>query len=146
MTYTSGSSAYKLDYQRVVVNQNTRVRNQKRARTILMILFVFAICCSICYRYVLIYGQSTEYAKKQTQLREVEAANVRLNMEVERAVDLKKIEDYAINELGMIYPQRHQIVYVTPQVEDKMERTDVAAEKNSGGIFGAISRALEYLK
>ena len=143
--YSRGSSAYQLElpYNPVEkVNKKVRARNRRNAKTMITILLGLGICLFMCYRYAAIYGNSVDYAKKESGLRDIEARNTQLVMEIERSVDLKSIEEYAINELGMVRPQRYQIRYVTPQVEDKMEKTDNGTE-NYGGIFGAIG---EYLR
>ena len=130
--YSRGSSAYQLEmpYNPVVkVNRKVRARNKRNAKTVATILLGLVVCLFMCYRYAAIYGQSVDYSKKMSELRDVEAKNMQLVMEIEKSVDLKKIEEYAINELGMVRPQRYQIRYVTPQVEDKMEKTEIA-QKN----------------
>lgn len=129
---------------------SVKIRNRRKVKSLAVVFAVFAVGLIICYRHVVIYSQGVTLQDKSAELKHLQDQNIQTTLEIERSTDLKKIEEYAINELGMVKPQRHQIIYITPVARDKMEK--VAVSKNVGGrnIFAVFASALgnawEYLR
>lgn len=120
-------------------------RTKSRARSIFLIATAFIVCLVICHRYVTLSEQVNEIARKEAELSRLEGLNVQLAIELEQSIDLKKIEDYAVANLGMTKPQRYQIVYVTPQGVDKMEKVAQESPRRSMSLFGVFGNVLSYL-
>jgi hypothetical protein len=70
--------------------------------------------------------------------------NSALRVEYERAFDLKEIERYAIEELGMVRSQNIASRGASMSPADKA--VIPASAKNPGGVIGFIERLLEYFK
>ncbi len=54
---------------------------------------------------------NSKIVKAQTQLSELRSENTRLDMQLNSKVSLDKVEEYAVNNLGMVKRDRYQIVY-----------------------------------
>lgn len=161
--YTGGSSAYSLDnfdienyYTKKHMNEQEAkkaraARNAKsKLKTIASILLVFAIACTILYRNVIIIESSTESQQLDERLTTLRAANTKLNYELKKEVDLKKVEEIATTKLGMKRPDKHQTVYVDVTQKNYAEVKNSTAEKSLGGTFSVIKQkvinVLEYLQ
>jgi len=125
-------------------------RGLNKKKAVLTIAVIFAICLAICYRYVSIASQVAEYSKLEAKLRDLESRNLQLSVEIDRSIDINSIEEYAMSKLGMVKPQKYQIVYVNPQSEDKMENVAKKNENKVASFFGVFSLAssneMEYLQ
>ncbi len=161
--YTNGSSAYSLDkydienyYTKKRINEEEAkkaraVRSAKlRMRTIAAILAVFAVACTILYRNVAIIEASTEAQQLEEKLTTLQAANTKLNYELKKEVDLKKVEEIATTKLGMKRPDKHQTVYVDVTQKNYAEVKNSTADKTLSGTFSVIKQkvinVLEYLQ
>ena len=100
------------------------IRNRQRARHMDMRYVVFLSVCAvmtvfICVHYLKLHAQYT-YLQKQTTSLSLELNNLRMENdtvynEIVSGVDLQKIKERAIDDLGMAYPKEKQIVtYETP--------------------------------
>ncbi|MDR0446774.1 MAG: hypothetical protein LBH17_07110 [Oscillospiraceae bacterium] len=83
----------------------------------------------------------TGIAEKLSERRE---QNNALRVEYERAFDLKEIERYAIEELGMVRPQTPETRSVGITPADKA--VVPATERNKGGAAGLLDSILEYFR
>lgn len=161
--YTGGTSAYRLDncdienyYTKKRINEQEAkkaraVKSAKaRLKTIASILLVFAVACTILYRNVIIIESSTEAQQLEEKLTTLQAANTKLNYELKKEVDLKKVEEIATTKLGMKRPDKHQTVYVDVTQKNYAEVKNSAADKTLGGTFSVIKQkvinVLEYLQ
>ena len=95
------------------------IRNRQRARHMDMRYVLFLSVCAamtvvICIHYLKLHAQYT-YLQKQAaslslQLNDLKMENDTTYNEIVSGVDLQKIKDRAINDLGMTYPKQSQIV------------------------------------
>lgn len=82
----------------------------------LLLLTIFAGLLGICLIITAAYSAQVKYringllAESDVIRGEIE----NLNVEIKSSVNIAVIEDKAINELGMIYPDLDQIAYITP--------------------------------
>jgi len=151
---TKGSSAYKLEtlmQPKTVAKQQTRVSKKNnrmvKIRCVSTISVVFLIALFICSRYVAIYGMHNEFENKTAQLNKVKMDNEQTTLMIESMVDGTKVEEYAINQLGMRKIENSQIVYIQPTQGDSMQKIAKNDKKSATkGIFGVISGVMEYLQ
>lgn len=153
MKYYNGTSAYKLDEQdyRVStdVQENIEKRRQvrvgKRAkflkslRTALTLACAFGACIAVLYANAVIIEKASAVEALEAELSELTEQNTQMKLDIEKNTDLKKIEEIAINELGMKRPDKYQIVYVN------VEQNDYAEVANGGGTDekqGGVSETL----
>lgn len=54
----------------------------------------------------------------ESQMKIAESDSIRINNELNSIISINNVEDYAINQLGMVKVQEHQVVYVDLSAED----------------------------
>lgn len=93
-------------------------RNRARTRAmsrgyVMFLAVVSAAALFMCVRYLQIKSaittQNKQIATTESELSQLKADNDALYNSVISSVDLEKIKDKAMNELGMTYPQEDQI-------------------------------------
>ena len=98
--------------------RRTTSRNRARTRAmsrgyVMFLAVVSAAALFMCVRYLqmksAITTQTKEIATAESELSQLKADNDALYNSVISSVDLEKIKDKAMNELGMTYPQEDQI-------------------------------------
>lgn len=154
-----GSTAYKLQpipkpQKRVAPRKSGNTKKSKRTIKSKLVAFVigaFLVQLFLCYRWVLIYDLHSEIETQGLYLAALQRENEQKAVAIDSMVDASKVEEYAINELGMQKIDPNQIVYIRPMHGDSMQkvaRTNPRSSKR--GIFGAISSSigglLEYFK
>ncbi len=105
----------------------TQAKQKANARAKLSVIgaiFLIALAAfCVLYRGVVITDTTNRIEKSQKELNNLVATNKRMEMEIEEALDLKKVESIATDKLGMRRPEKYQTVYVAlPQV-DHVEKT-----------------------
>lgn len=126
--YIEGNTARKLSTapQRVYRPEqeerraNQRVsRNSKRARafnlkyTVALIVattFLFVACINMLTLQANITEQRREISVLQSDLNNLKNTNDETNKRLDSSIDLTKVYDVAVNELGMVYPKQGQII------------------------------------
>ena len=79
---------------------------------------LLAICATavfaICYQYLNLQSDiktnSTAVVELQNQLNSLKAENNSHESEINAGIDYNAIYDTAVNELGMVYPSRSQVI------------------------------------
>ncbi|MCL2151379.1 MAG: hypothetical protein FWH57_00210 [Oscillospiraceae bacterium] len=105
------------------------------------VLMVFVVLAQINYNEA-----AAETVRLNTRLQELTEQQRRLEITYENVIDMKEIEIYAQDVLGMSKPETDQIAIVKSTPIDKVE---VIGESNSGffdGFGPFISSLFEYFK
>jgi cell division protein FtsL len=157
------SNAYKYQEQEQYIssrqpksNENKTVKLKPEARgieklkTILGVLICFGVAFCIIFRYAAITEASNKIDNYKKQLSQIKRVNEQLQVELDRSIDLKKVEEIARTKLGMKRPEKYQNVYVKLKRNDYAEVVDRQLEDNNQqGGFAIINRiinnVLEYL-
>lgn len=154
--YYDGTSAFKIEEPRYVVSDDVKDNIEKRkqvrinkkaafAKQIKMGVFclcVFAVCLSILFTNALIIEKASTVNDMQNQLNMLTEENNHAKLEIEKNLDLKKIEDIAIGELGMKRPDKYQIVYVNVEQNDYAEVVKADAKPGVSATLGAIGSGI----
>lgn len=152
MRYYNGTSAYKLDEQdyrvstdvRENIEQRKQTRIDKRAKfikslkTAVTLVCAFGVCIGILFANAVIIEKSSTVNAMQTELNAITEENTQLKLDIEKNTDLKKIEEIAVNELGMKRPDKYQIVYVNVEQSDYAEVANGESDEEHGGVSAAI--------
>lgn len=152
--FYNGTSAYKLDeYERYAKQHDekrvVRKNEQKRARAAfcrfvtIAVLCMFVVASGFIYLNVMMLRAATKVEVLKDELALVTEQNNHKKMEISQKLDLKLIEEKAINELGMQKPDNSQIIYVGvkqasyTEVESKTSVGKAVVElvKNATGGF-----------
>ena len=151
---TYGSSAYAPVFEphieehreeRSVTKHKTRNLAPKAKKV--MVIGVLWICAIVLLvRYAMIAEECNQVEKLSARYDEVHAEVVQQELARNKEVNLAYVEEYAVNELGMVRPSHEQEIYITVQQEDFGEVLTAPQEE---GFFAAagnrILSVLEYL-
>lgn len=101
--------------------------------TICVVASVFimvAACVSMLYMESKIDAQENNISKLETQLETMEADNAAYKMSIENMYSMEELYDAAVNELGMVYAKKGQIVYYESADEDYVKQYQDVPEAN----------------
>ena len=167
MTRSNTSSAYKDDYytfhreqqpkkkKTVTAKISTKARKRKRFKAMMSIFAVFAVAFVIVFRYAYIAEMNDSLNEIKNNYQEINRENNMMQIEIDKNINLTKVEEIATTKLGMQKPQKHQIVYVNVVGDDKViaksadKKQATAEQPVNNGFFAAIisimGDVLEYL-
>lgn len=153
----SGTSAYKLEeYEQSArrhedsraARKNQRVKqNAAMCRLIIFaVIAVFGICSALIYTNVIILRAATDVEKLKDELAVVTEKNSRKEMEISQKLDMKVIEERAVNDLGMQRPDNSQIIYVDVKQNSYSEvaHTSDAGKTVLNSLKDVFGTVLEY--
>ncbi len=146
-----GSSAYKYEQEyyvpqktKKVVRRVVRVKKKKRTGIKSVVLPVAAVflAFALLLSNSMILEKNTKIEELKGRLDTINAQTVAGQFEIERNMDLKKIEEEAITRLGMQRPTKAQTVYINM---GNCDYAEAAEKKESVNIFSALAdNVLEY--
>lgn len=84
-------------------------------------LICFGLSMVMIQRFAYLNEIDQEITKVQKQLFLIEASNKQKTLKMEESMDLKKLEEIAISQLGMNKPGKNQVVYVEVTNQDSAE-------------------------
>jgi cell division protein FtsL len=129
--------------------QQSQVKGTDKIKTILGILICFAVAFCILLRYVTITEASNKIDGYKKQISQLERLNEQMQVEIDRSIDLKKVEEIARTKLGMRRPEKFQMVYVKLDKSDYAEIVEQPMDNTNKNRFAAvvtvINNVLEYL-
>ncbi len=161
--YYNGTSAYKIDEieygyvsdvkeniaERQEKRQGRKAAFSKRVRVCAALVALFAVAIGLLFTNAMIIEKSSTVSKMQEELNSLTEPNNQTVLDFEKNLDLKKIEEIAINELGMKRPDKYQIVYVDVKQSDyaevKREEEKSGFSFNIGTVSAAIGQFVEYI-
>ena len=138
-------SSYEKNYHsRGKCRESTAIgKKHRRIRIILNLLTVIIICALLVKSLILrieLTAVCDANVKAEQQLAELNEEQRKLQIEYEISIDLKEIDEYARNELGMQKPSPGQTVRIETETQDRAvvlddsEETDCELEKLIGCI------------
>lgn len=144
--YVNGTSAEKIQYDVYQENKvlkakkNYKENNKLKYRMVLCILTVFAISCTVMYRYALITEMNYKLDKTYKIFNEIKDENQRLKVDIKKGTDLSVIKEIAEKKLGMQKPDKYQIAYVRVPKSDftKLAATNNHAGKKEDNAFSSV--------
>lgn len=105
-------------------------------------LMVFAVLAQVNYNEI-----ANEAARLNAQLKELSEQERKLEIAFESVVDMKEIETYARDVLGMSKPEAEQVAIIRSTLEDSAEIIAGSGEENAlRGIGSFLSSLTEYFK
>lgn len=76
------------------------------------VFLIFLGCLFLMVQYASITFNQNEIYNMKTELKEIQNTNVSLKSEIAESIDLTTIRQKAMENLGMVEPAPHQIVYI----------------------------------
>ena len=124
---------------KVSAKQNRAAARRARLIGVTKILFVVSLAFVILLRGVMLTDKTATVEKKQAELEALVASNEKLRVEIDRALDLDKVESIARNELGMHPAEKNQTIYINLEQVDYVERV-------AGSHFSLFDSAAGFFK
>lgn len=90
----------------------TKAKPRKKFLHLAMIAIGFGICAFTIARYAMIAQNQQEILELEKALEQQQSIQEYMKLELAARGDLKRIEEYAKNELEMDYPEDEQILFV----------------------------------
>jgi len=131
---------------------NAKVKRKNKIAPVAMVLIGFVLSSLTVSRYVMIAQNHSDILKLERELEEEYKKEQRLRLELSYCEDLKRIEEYAKNNLDMDYPDESQVLYVQLPEQDlkqtKEKSTDESVEvahqdQDKGTIWDKIASLLD---
>lgn len=95
-----------------------------------VVAFIFTVCIQYLELQASVKGNSSAVANLEVQLNEMTEKNDATELQIDGSIDYNKILDTAINELGMQYPNKKQVVeYKSSQSEYVKQFSDIPSTK-----------------
>ncbi len=154
--YTDNStSAYELEYERSnnklderVQTRNKNKQKQKALIAVVVLVSLFAtLVCSVGFLYsrVMVIYAANKVTDLKNELATISAANNKKSMELERSINLDKVEELAISRYNMQRPDKNQTVYVNVAQQDYAEVVKPASNNIFKTATVKIKKVLAYL-
>ena len=106
------------------------------------IMMLFVVLAQINYNEI-----AGETARLNTQLGRLSEQERRLEIEFENVIDMKEVERYARDTLGMSKPSTDQVAVIGSLSADSVEIIETSGEESSSsGIGSFIQSLLQYFK
>lgn len=121
------------------------IKMRSRLSIIFSILFIAIAAFAVLCRGVMITESTNRIEKKEKELSDLISTNERIKMEIEHSLDLKTVEDAAIDRLGMRQPEKYQTVYINLGQVDHVEKTSGAMLGEQNGLRAVFHKVKEYL-
>ncbi len=122
-------------------NHNQMLNRKKSVRRICAILVLSFSAGFMISEFVAVNETKQQIASLEKKLADAEAITSQKNYELEKSVDLTKIEEEATTRLGMQRPEKYQTIYVNVKQNDVTEKTASDVE----GPINRIGAALKKL-
>ena len=154
-TYYTGTSAYKLEqYEEYTQKRTATVQKRKaasRAQQAAMCKFIlgvvvafFVASSALVYVNVMALRATTKIEELEKKLALEVDKNKQKELEINRNLDMKVIEEKAVTKLGMQKLDNSQIVYINVKKGDYSEA--VNANNSSKRAFGGVKKLLMGIK
>ncbi len=138
-SYYTGSRTGALPYreeqtrERAVPKARPKVKKKNRLNALLSVVLAVMVF-AVVYRYAIINEMKSNNVALNKMLTEATVKTDLAKIELQRTTDLNYVERMAKEKLGMDFPQKHQIINVTLEQEDKV----VKATPEKKGFFAAV--------
>jgi cell division protein FtsB len=122
-----------------------RTVNIRKRKALTRVCVAMAVGILVISRFVIISEYNYNIRNLERELEELRKENERLELQHAQVMDINALEDYALHQLGMVYPDNRDIIYVA--VQDTEEQVLIAeTDENktregmaAGGWFAAAA-------
>ena len=150
MRYNRTSLAYDIDEHSIVddlvseAKKETPVKKKNnRLFAFVCVVYVVAMIASLLVKTANINEQKTALTNIKNEYNNILNENKKLEVTINSQIDLRKVEEIAIAQLGMNKPKQSQTVYLSTEPKDYGEVfIDSSKEKAGGNIFASLVKSL----
>lgn len=108
-----------------------------------IVITIFAICLQYLNVQSQVKTNSTAVTRLQSELNELTNSNDELELEINAGIDYEQIYNTAVNELGMVYPERDQVITYDAGVSEYVNSIMIFHKIILHLIYGRIQNAYE---
>lgn len=101
-------------------------------------IIMFAVCVEYLQLKINLTNRVNNIAKLEGELQDISAENDELENKLNTSVDLEHIKQVAMEELGMVYPSKDQIVTYEDSNSDYINQYENIPDKESASIAGVL--------
>lgn len=145
--YNYGTGARKLEE---VYERKTRKVSARKPKVDKVFVFSFILAAALAFtllgRYAIITEKTAQIEALKMEYETVNSMVVSGEYEFEQSIDLKKVEETAIEKLGMQRPEKHQMVYINMNNEDYCEVKGGTSQGFLASLLSGVSRLWEYFR
>lgn len=138
--------------QSVAVEKKTEIKVVKKtarraspAKIIVMLAAVLAIASMMIYNQVVLTELNDQTTTLNAELEKLQSEKIQKSTELESQMSLKNIEEYAVNNLGLVKMDQSQVEYVDLESGNKVEVKQQQDDSFWGSIKQVFQNLLEYL-
>lgn len=140
--YIYGSAVEKVEYDvyeenKVLKAKKIHKQNRKvKLKMVFNVMLLFALSFAVIYRYAIITELSYEIDKLGKEYESLLEEKSVLEFELEKGMNLATVEDVATNKLGMVRPDKNQVIGVSvPKTDYTVAAVDEKSETDKQGLF-----------
>ncbi len=118
-----------------------RAKRMSALHFVLMLMataMIFAMCAIYIQLQSELNSKMKQVASLETDLIALRTDNDIMEKRIETSIDLDEIKDRAMNELGMVYPSKDQVIYYQIDQTDYMEQYDDIPDGYEDTILGMM--------
>lgn len=153
MRYNRTSLAYNVnEYSEVdeLVSEAKKSSSVKKKNSNLFaficVVYVVSMIALLLIKTANINEQKSALTKIQNEYNEILNENKKIEVSINSQIDLRKVEEIAIAQLGMNKPKQSQTVYVSTVPKDYGEVfADNKEDKSGGNIFASLVKSLNSI-
>ena len=115
--------------------EKATAKKTRKSRAVFMgkVFFVFVLACILVYRHTSLLEINQEIGDLQSQYADINTENEAIQSNIDQMIELGNLEDYAINNLGMVKPDSSQIFYVDMNMTDRTVTSRSDARQSQTG-------------
>ena len=115
--------------------EKAAAKKTRKSRAVFMgkVFFVFVLACILVYRHTSLLEINQEIGDLQSQYADINTENEAIQSNIDQMIELGNLEDYAINNLGMVKPDSSQIFYVDMNMTDRTVTSRSDARQSQTG-------------
>ena len=113
---------------------------------------MFAMAFLVVSGYVEINEANNEISKLKAEYNNIVASNQAIQVKIDKAIDLTKLQEVAGERFGMVRPERYQMFYIDLAMDNfsentaKNEKTETQEQFAVSGVPGVITGALNIFQ
>lgn len=125
--------------------KSTKPQPKNRYASFLRLAIVALFAFLVLARGVALTDKANRLNEMKKELAQLQAQNQKTQMDIEKALDLNRIEQIASQKLNMRRPEKYQIVYINLDRVDYVEKAEGTASpiNKAGRLFSDIKSYLD---
>lgn len=123
-------------------NQSISAKKEREAsskvKALLSIACIFALGILVVWRYSVIYGMQQNLNKTKSDIVEIGRDNENLKVELVKFCSMAYVEDYAVNKLKMVRPEKETISHINLDKQNFAYNVKVNDKSNKNNLWSKI--------